>query len=133
MEIKIARLHIPCFSICHVLMPPTGEEDAITMALTMWAKSPWTCAWTNIAEIECLNKNLELNYAHMNVYHAQMQLFNIHSYSYVSCTVELTCIHSTCSFHIINSQHGCRSKNGQDHLSYEEVIPQPATSLQRST
>ena len=66
-------------------------------------------------------QNFELEYAHMNVYHAKMQLFNIHSYNYVSCTAKLTCIHtsihSTCSFHIINSKHGCRSKNGQDHLS----------------
>ena len=68
-----------------------------------------------------LKQNLELNYAHMNVYHAQMQLVNIHSYSYLSCTTESTCIHSsihsTCSFHIFNSKHGCISKNGQDHLS----------------
>ena len=30
----------------------------------------------------------------------------------------------------INRKYGCRSKNGQDNLSYEEVDPQPATSLQ---
>ena len=56
MEIKIARLQIPCFSICHVLMPPTGEEDAITMALTMWAKSPMNMCVHKIAETECWNK-----------------------------------------------------------------------------
>ena len=37
----------------------------------------------------------------MNIYHAQMQSFSIHSYKYVSHTAELTCIHSnihsTCS------------------------------------
>ena len=35
--------------------------------------------------------------------------------------------------HIIDSKYGCRSKNGQDHLSYDELLPQPATSLQRYT
>ena len=52
---------------------------------------------------ECWKKSFELGHAHMNNYHAQMQLFNIHSYNYVSCTEELTCIHtsihSTCSSH----------------------------------
>ena len=73
----------------------------------------------------------------IEVEHTQMKLFIIHSYKYVSCTAELTymhtSIHSTCSSHPLTEKYGYRSKNGQDHLSYEEVVPQPATSLQRST
>ena len=48
-----------------------------------------------------LKWDFELEYAHTNIYHAQMQLFNIHSYNYMSCTAELACIplsiHLTCS------------------------------------
>ena len=47
-----------------------------------------------------LKWDFELEYAHTNIYHAQMQLLNIHSYNYMSCTAELTCIpssiHLTC-------------------------------------
>ena len=32
-----------------------------------------------IAETECLNKHFELEYAHMNIYHAQVQLYILHS------------------------------------------------------
>ena len=73
----------------------------------------------------------------MEVEHAVVQLFIFHSYIYLSDTVEFN-VHSYMhSFNMfitfINEKYGCRSKNGQDHLSYEELDLQLATSLQRST
>ena len=41
--------------MCHVPMPPTDEEDVITMALTMQAKSPMNKYMNKIAKTECLN------------------------------------------------------------------------------
>ena len=54
-------------------IPPTDEEDA-TQASTTRAKSPMNTYMHKIAEIECLNRCIELEHAHMNIYHAQMQL-----------------------------------------------------------
>ena len=36
---------------------------------------PWTCDFIKITEMECI----EVEHAHMNIYHAQMQLFIRHS------------------------------------------------------
>ena len=43
---------------CHVPMPPTDVEDAITMALTMRAKSPMNIYMHKIAKTECWNNVL---------------------------------------------------------------------------
>ena len=37
----------------HVPIPPTGEEDATTMVLTIQAKSPMNIYMHEIAETEC--------------------------------------------------------------------------------
>ena len=88
------------------------------MALTTRAKSPMNICMHKIAETTCLNKDFELKHAHM-------QLIIIHNGNQQ---------HSFNMFIIIiNSKYSCKSRNGQDHLSYREVDPQPATSLQRST
>ena len=70
-----------------------------------------------------------LKHTHMNIYHAQMQS----SFRHSGNTIHLS-QHSFIRFIIfINRIYSCRSKNGQDHLSYESSTPQPATSLQRSS
>ena len=102
-------------------MPPTGEEDA-TQASTTRAKSPMNICMHKITETTCLNKYFELKHAHM-------QLIIIHSGNQQHSYMHAFNMFIT----FINRNYGCRSKNGQDHLSYEEVDPQPATSLQRST
>ena len=66
-----------------------------------------------------------------------MQLYIMHSYDYLSCTAESMCIQQAefnmfISF-LINSKYRIAEVNTQDHLSYERLAPQPATSLQRST
>ena len=76
-----------------------------------------------------LNLYIELEYAHMNIYHAQTQSSIRRSGNIIHSNK-----HSSNMFIIfINRKYGCRSKNGQDHLSYEEVDAQLAMSLQRST
>ena len=67
-----------------------------------------------IAETRCLNKDFKLEFTNMNIYHAQVQLFNIHSYNHVSCTAELIMHSFKHSFNmfnlIINRKYSCRSK-----------------------
>ena len=63
------------------------------------------------------------------IQHSQLQLYVLHSKINVHSFK-----HSFNMFVIfINKKYSCRSKNGQDHLSYDELVPQPTTSLQRST
>ena len=122
--------------LCHVPNPPTGEED-VTMALTIQAKSPMNMGIHKICWNIMLKQMLwtrACTHEHLScidaiVHHTQLQSSIrhngniIHSYK-----------HSPIMFiTFINKKYGCISKNGQDHLSYEEVILQPATSLQIST
>ena len=65
----------------------------------------------------------------IEIEHAPMRLFIIHSGNIIHSYKHSLIMFIT----FINRKYGCRSKNGQDHLSYEELIPQLATSLQRST
>ena len=65
----------------------------------------------------------------MNICHAHMQLSIRHSGNIIHSYK-----HSfNMSIIVINSKYICGSKNGQEHLSYDELDPQPATLLQRST
>ena len=70
-----------------------------------------------------MHKRNCLSYTAIIIYLAQR---NQHSFTQAFI---LTC--SSFSYHW--QKYGCRSKNMQDHLSYDEFVPQPATSLQRST
>ena len=62
----------------HVPVPLTGQEDT-TQALTTWAKSPMNMEIHKTAETECWKKSFELEHAHMNIYHAKMQLCILHN------------------------------------------------------
>ena len=103
---------------CHVPMPPTGEEDAITMALTMRAKSPWTCTWIKLHKQNAGGNALGKTCTNAIVHHTQLSLFimhsgiNMHSHKH-SLNMFIT---------FINIIYGCRSKNGKDHLSYKNSL-----------
>ena len=65
----------------------------------------------------------------IEIEHAPMRLFIIHSGNIIHSYK-----HSfNMSIIVINSKYSCGSRNGQEHLSYDELDPQPAMSLQRST
>ena len=70
-----------------------------------------------------------LKHTHMNIYHAQMQSSIIHSGNIIHLSQHSFNMFISYSLTDIT----VAEVKWTDHLSYEELLPQPATSLQRST